>query len=142
MQEIVIRHANSNNMRKWIIILVIISITAVIGYNYIYQDHRRIENESAAFVMSSVQIANLFSENAVSSEQKFLNKTIEVSGLISELNTNNITIEDKVFCQFSKDFKRTLDENSKVKIKGRVIGYDDLLEQVKLDQCTLIHNSH
>jgi predicted negative regulator of RcsB-dependent stress response len=141
MQETVIRPVNKNTMRKWIIILVSIIITAVIGYNYIYQDHRSIENESAAFVMSSVEIATLFSENAVSSEQKFLNKTIEVSGLISELNTNNITIEDNVFCQFSKDLKQTLDKNSKVNIKGRVIGYDDLLEQVKLDQCTLIHNS-
>lgn len=126
-------------MRKWIIILVIIIITAVIGYNYIYQDHRSIENESAEFVISSVEIANLFSENAISSEQKFLNKTIEVSGLISELNTHNITIEDNVFCQFSDDLKRPLDKNYKVKIKGRVIGYDNLLEQVKLDQCTLIN---
>ena len=127
-------------MRKWIVILIIIIIAAIIGYNYIYQDHRTIENESAEFVMSSAEIANLFSENAVSSEQKFLNKTIEVSGLISELNTNDITIEDKVFCQFSDDLKLSIDKNSKVKIKGRVIGYDDLLEQVKLDQCTLINN--
>ncbi len=127
-------------MRKWIVILIIIIIAAIIGYNYIYQDHRSIENESAEFVISSAEIANLFSENAVSSEQKFLNKTIEVSGLISELNTNDITIEDKVFCQFSDDLKLSIDKNSKVKIKGRVIGYDDLLEQVKLDQCTLINN--
>ena len=140
MQEIVIKHLIKNTMRKWIVILIIIIIAAIIGYNYIYQDHRSIENESAEFVISSAEIANLFSENAVSSEQKFLNKTIEVSGLISELNTNDITIEDKVFCQFSDDLKLSIDKNSKVKIKGRVIGYDDLLEQVKLDQCRLINN--
>ncbi len=103
-------------MRKWIVILIIIIIAAIIGYNYIYQDHRSIENESAEFVISSAEIANLFSENAVSSEQKFLNKTIEVSGLISELNTNDITIEDKVFCQFSDDLKLSIDKNSKVKM--------------------------
>ena len=33
----------------------------------------------------------------------------------------------------------SLQKNIKVKIIGRVVGYDDLLEQVKLDQCTRIN---
>ena len=126
-------------MRKWIVILIIVIIAAIIGYNYIYQDHRSIENESAEFTMSSTEIANLFSENVVSSEQKFLNKTIEVSGLISEINTNDITVDDKLFCQFNKAIETSIRQNFNIKIKGRVIGYDDLLEQVKLDQCTIIN---
>jgi hypothetical protein len=28
--------------------------------------------------------------------------------------------------------------NSQVKIKGRVTGYDDLLEELKLDQCLIV----
>jgi hypothetical protein len=126
--------------KKKIIIAVIIIIAAIVGYNYIYQDHRNIENENAEFVMSSSEIASLFSENAATTERKFLNKTIEVSGLVSEINTNEITIDDKVFCQFSNGIQSTIKENSKVKIKGRVIGYDDLLAQVKLDQCTIIES--
>lgn len=126
-------------MKKWITILIIIVLVAILGYNYIYQDHRNIENETAEFTMSSSEIVQLFSEDVVSTEQKFLNKTIEVSGSISEINTNDITINDKVFCQFSDAIKTTVREKFKVKIKGRVIGYDDLLEQVKLDQCTIIN---
>ncbi len=126
-------------MRKWIIILIILIIAAIIGYNYIYQDHRDIENESVEFSISSTEIANLFSENITSSEQKFLNKTIEVSGLISEINTNDITIDDKIFCQFTDAVKTSMREKTRIQIKGRVIGYDDLLEQVKLDQCTIIN---
>ncbi|WP_296311834.1 OB-fold protein [Winogradskyella sp. UBA3174] len=125
-------------MRKKLIVLIILIITAVIAYNYIYQDHRNIENESAEFEMTSNKIAQLFSENAIASEQKFLNKTIEVSGLISELNTNEITIDDKVFCQFTNEIKSSFVDNYKIKIKGRVIGYDNLLEQVKLDQCKIV----
>ena len=124
-------------MRKWIIALIIIILVVFIGYNYLYQDHRSIENENAEYVISSIELATLFSENSSQSEQKFLNKTIKVSGLISELNHKNITIDDKVFCQFSSDIKIELTEKSKIKIKGRVIGYDDLLEQVKLDQCSI-----
>lgn len=126
-------------MKKWIFILIIIVITGVIGYNYIYQDHRDIENESAEFVMTTTEIASLFSVNTSSAEKKFLNKTIEISGIITEINPTDITINDKVFCQFSSDIETLLNHGDQIKIKGRVIGYDDLLEQVKLDQCTIIN---
>lgn len=125
-------------MRKWIIIMVVLIIAAIIGYNYIYQDHRTIENEKVEFFVSSQEIVNQFVENIITSEQKYLNKTIEVSGLISEINIKDITLDDKVFCQFTEAIKTSVIEKSKIKIKGRVIGYDDLLEQVKLDQCTII----
>lgn len=126
-------------MLKRIVIFGIIIVAAIVGYNYIYQDHRSIENEKAEFVLTSNEIAVQFSENLLASEQTYLNKTIEVSGLISEINTNNITLDDKVFCQFSEVLEPSIKDNSKLKIKGRVIGYDDLLEQVKLDQCTIIN---
>lgn len=126
-------------MRKWIIILVIAIVVSIFGYNYIYQDHRDIESEQAEFTMTSSEINQLFSENSTSAEQKFLNKTIEVSGLITDINSNDITIDDSVFCQFSNNLETSLDKNENIKIKGRVIGYDDLLEQVKLDQCTIIN---
>ena len=85
-------------MRKWILILVIAIVVAIFGYNYIYQDHRDIQSEQAEFTMTSSEINQLFSENSTSPEQKFLNKTIEVSGLITDINSNDITIDDKIFC--------------------------------------------
>lgn len=123
--------------RNWIALIIVLIITTVIGYNYVYQDHRDIESEQTEFTMSSVEINQLFSKNSVAAEQKFLNKTIEVFGLITDINSNDITIEDKIFCQFSNNLETSLNKNEKVKIKGRVIGYDDLLEQVKLDQCSI-----
>ena len=83
-------------MRKWIIILAGIIIAVVIGYTYIYQDHRSIEAEKAEFTISSEEIAQLFSENSISAEHKFLNKTIVVSGIISEINAKDITISEQV----------------------------------------------
>lgn len=126
-------------MRKWIVILGLLIIATVIGYNYIYQDHRDIEKEVAEFSMNAEEISVLFLENAKAAEQKLLNKTVEVSGLISDINLNDITIDDKVFCQFSNGTQTSKNKNATIKIKGRVIGYDDLLEQVKLDQCTIIN---
>jgi lipopolysaccharide export system protein LptC len=124
--------------RNWIVLIIVLLIIALIGYNYIYQDHRNIENEKAEFSLTSSKIAQQFLDDVTSAEQKYLNKTIEVSGLISDINSNDITIEDAVFCQFSNDTDTSLKNNNTIKIKGRVIGYDDLLEQIKLDQCIII----
>ena len=124
-------------MRKWLIIIILTLIAIFVSYNYIYKDHRNIESEKAKFVMTSTEIVDIFSKNMVTAQQKFLNKTIEVSGLISEINTNDLTIDDKIFCQFSNNINTRIDKTKQIKIKGRVIGYDDLLEQVKLDQCTI-----
>ncbi|MFT4612794.1 MAG: hypothetical protein ACJA1H_001722 [Glaciecola sp.] len=125
-------------MRNRIIIFIVFIILGIVGYNYIYQSHRDIENENAQYEITSNKIASEFIENAIETETKYLNTTIEVIGMVSEKDSSTITLDDKVFCQFNTSFKNTIVFDSKIKIKGRVIGYDDLLEQVKLDQCTII----
>lgn len=124
-------------LRKIVLFGIIITIL-IIGYNYVYQDHRDIAKEEAEFVLNSKEIKNEFVSNVFTAEEKYLNRTIEVSGTISETNKADITIDDNVFCQFSNNINSSVNLNSIITIKGRVIGYDDLLEQVKLDQCILI----
>ncbi len=123
--------------RKWIILLIFILLVFA-GYKYIYQDHRNIQIEEAQYEVSSSSIAEEFASNSVTAEKKYLDKTIIVSGIISEISSNGITLDDKIFCQFNTKMKVSHLLNTKTKIKGRFIGYDDLLEQVKLDQCRII----
>ena len=104
------------------------------SYNYLYQDHRNIENEKADYKTTSQNIKDEFNADASISEKKYLNKTIEVSGIISEINKIDLTLDEYIFCVFINPTDTTLKIHSKIKIKGRVIGYDDLLGQVKLDQ--------
>ncbi|WP_456440646.1 OB-fold protein [Psychroserpens sp.] len=127
-------------MRKRISVIVVLIIVLVIAYCYINQSHRDIENEAAEFEINSTDIASSFLNNSSEAEAKYLNSTIEITGNITEINSNSITLDDKVFCQFTNSIKNTLDKNLQIKIKGRVIGYDDLLEQIKLDQCTINKN--
>lgn len=124
-------------MRRYLILIVIVVI-AIIGYSYIYKKHRNIETEEAQYSLTAKQIHSEFSSDSRDSQNKYLNKTIEILGLISEINETEITINDMVFCQFSEQLNhKELKLNSKISIKGRFIGYDDLLELIKLDQCTI-----
>ena len=124
-------------MKKWLFIVAVI-IISLIGYNYLYQDHRDIASETSVYKLTSKEIINEFALNPSASEAKYLNQTIEVSGIITEVNQKNIIIDQKIFCLLSKNTQTTLKTNT-IKIKGRFIGFDDLLEQIKLDQCIVIN---
>jgi|SRR5690606_17813968 len=123
-------------MKKWIVVIGLVLIV-VISYNYIYQEHRNISSETPEFVVTADEIKKAF-EHSSESEKKYLNKTIAVTGQVSDANITEVTLESIVFCQLIDSLKTTLKKNSNMKIKGRVIGYDDLLEQVKMDQCMII----
>lgn len=113
-------------------------IIGIVVYNYVYQEHRNIESESPEFTMTALDIGQRFTDNVQKAEQQFLNKTIAVTGKISDKEMQSITIDAQVFCQFIHPISIRQELEETIKIKGRVIGYDELLEQVKLDQCTII----
>ncbi len=126
-------------MKKWIAIIILIT-ALVIGYNYVFQDHRNIASETATHSLSAKQLQSEIETAPNQTEQKYLNKTIKVSGTISEITPNHLTLNQHVFCAMDANEISLLKVGQSIIIKGRVIGYDDLLEQVKLDQCTIINN--
>ncbi len=125
--------------RKLIISVTTVIILAVFGYNYVYHDHRDIKNENAEFVLSALEIFDQFLSDPINAEKKHLNKTIQITGVLTDLKTDNLTLSNNIFCQINDPALDGLETNSKIQIKGRFIGYDNLLEQLKLDQCTIIN---
>jgi hypothetical protein len=126
--------------KKLWFLFIIAAIICVIGYNYIYQDHRNISSESADFIVNSISLSEEFKINTQNAETKYLNKTLIVKGEISEINASDLTLNDLIFLNLNSTIEtNSLKLNKTISIKGRCLGYDDLLEQVKLDQCTLIN---
>ena len=123
-------------MKKIIIAIILLAIVGFIAYNYIYQDHRDIQEEMAVDNISSADIHQNFLEDLSNSESKYLDQTIEIKGVVTEINDNDLTLDDKIFCIFDKIESTKLGDN--ITIKGRCIGFDDLLELVKLDQCKVL----
>ncbi|HMC01754.1 MAG TPA: hypothetical protein VKN14_12030 [Flavobacteriaceae bacterium] len=125
-------------MKKKIFIFIITIIIVIIAYNYVYQDHRNIEKEKAEFVVLATEISNEFLDNPEQASTKYLNKTIEVTGVVTNINDNDLTLDINVFCQFVANIEDEISVGDKIKVKGRCIGFDDLLTELKLDQCTII----
>lgn len=127
------------NKRRWIAIIV--SIVLIIGaisfyYGYLYKDGRNISVEKSEFTVDAAHVAKEYADNVNNANAKYLNKTIEVKGFVTRVSDSVITLDSVVFCGFDNEIKyNTL--NSSVTVKGRCIGYDELFNEVKLDQCTI-----
>ena len=122
---------------KLVAILLVVLIIGLFSYNYVMTSGGRdLEKETSEFSVSATAIFGDFSANAEMATKKYLNKAVEITGKVTNITKNVITLDGKVSCQFEASEKVNLD--SQVKIKGRVTGYDDLLEELKLDQCLIV----
>lgn len=122
---------------KFLILLVVVALAGYFGYNYVMTGGARdLETEKSEFAVSASNVFTEFSTNPELATTKYLNKAVEISGKVTAVNGTVITLDEKVSCQLNTAEKVEL--NSEVKIKGRVTGYDDLLEELKLDQCIIL----
>lgn len=122
---------------KTVAIPLVVIIIGLISYNYVMTGGGiDLEKEKSEFNMSAVDVFADFSANTEMATKKYLNKAVEITGKVTSINENVITLDEKVSCQLLVSEEVLL--NSQVKIKGRVTGYDDLLEELKLDQCLVV----
>lgn len=126
---------------KKIILLFLFLVVLVGGYFYVYKEHRDIAKEEVSY---DIAVPTLFSEyqsNESAADAKYLDKTIVVSGKVSSLNkeTQSMVLDEKLFATFLDKIPSTIEPNSHIKVKGRLIGYDSLLEEIKMDQCIILN---
>ena len=126
------------NRKKGIFVILFILMVTGVLYNYLYQDHRNISTEQPSATLISDEVVLRFKQDLSAAEEKFLDKTIIIKGSVSELNTNDLTLDNMVFCNFTEEISTTIKISNNLKIKGRILGYDELLEIIKLDQCSIV----
>ena len=119
-----------------IVILVLIIGFCFAGYKYLFHGHRDIAGEEAQYSVLANKLAEEFKTNEKVSTQKYLNKTIEISGKITSVEDSAVIVDNNISCGL-KTPNKTLKANQEVKIKGRCTGYDDLFGQIKLDECSI-----
>lgn len=125
---------------QWIaaIVLLLVCGAAYLYNGVLYKDARNIEKEEAAHRLSSAKLLHEYKQDLTTSDSAYLNKTIEVSGKVTQVSDSLLTLDSGISCSFGTRLGQEI-KGTKVTLKGRCIGFDELMEEVKLDQCTLIH---
>jgi Tfp pilus assembly protein PilO len=129
--------------KKIIIILVLVFFAlAYLGYTCVYKEHRDIASEKASYTITVNEIHSAFKQNDSLANAKYSDKTIEVRGKITNIDSVNqiITLDDMLLARYTKGEQLELKLQKTITLKGRVVGYDDILEEIQMDQCTLINN--
>ena len=127
--------------RKYLVVsLLILILSVIIGYNYMYKEHRDISSEKADFTLTSQDLVNEYQIDLDEATAKYLDKTIELSGKVTDVESDNFTLNNVVICYSDSLTIQSLNITDNIKAKGRSIGYDELLEYIKLDQVTIINH--
>ncbi|WP_291131350.1 OB-fold protein [Flavobacterium sp. UBA7682] len=128
-------------MKKKVFILGLILIVVGFGvYKYIYQDHRDIATEEANYSATVKEVFNAFTTNDSLANTKYLDKTLALRGKISNIDFDNkiITVDEKLSARFTTTLPENIKLQDSINLKGRLVGFDDLLEEIQMDQCTIV----
>lgn len=88
------------------------------------------------FNVNATEFVEEFSNDLESSEKKYHDAIIVVEGVVTEIENDGVTLNEGVFCKLSSTIDTKV--GAKIKVKGLYIGFDDLFEIVKIDQCSIV----
>ena len=121
------------------ICVAILILSLIIVYNYIYKNHRNIADEKPKFKVESKVFGKEFLIDPEKATIKYIDKIIQVSGKVTEIENDNFTLDNIIVCYTDNMTIKKIAKNISLTIKGRSIGYDELLEIIKLDQVIIIN---
>jgi hypothetical protein len=129
-------------MKKIILFLVVIIVVsgAFFSYKFLYHDHRDASSEDAQFTLSVKNLHSEFVMNDSLANAKYAGKTIAIYGKVTALDllSNSIIIDEQLAIDLKEKSESSVSKQQSIKIKGRFVGYDDLLEELKMDQAIII----
>ena len=120
--------------------LPIISLIFIFAlYN---KSHKTYADEISAHSLSAEDLFAEYNNNHKESNDKYLGNVLSISGVVTNYSSNLIILNNRIVCSFNEKDNSlssndiTLGEN--LIIKGHCIGYDDLLEEVRVDHCIIM----
>ena len=127
-----------NKKITWSLLRILIPLF-IIGFTIIYftynKPHKDFNKAPSQFTIESKKLISFYQNNSEDANTKYLDKIILITGTITDLEENIIILDNGIVCTL--DPSQKIDDQiymgSKISIKGRCIGYDDLLEEIRVD---------
>ena len=126
------------------IVISIVFLSLLVGsviYFYAYKEHRNISSEKPDYELKAEQLIKEFDSNIEIANQKYVDRTIISYGKITSLDLNNrmIVVDEKIVIEFSISIPKQLKIGDFLKFKGRFVGFDELFQELKIDQATVLN---
>jgi hypothetical protein len=125
--------------KKLLIGMSLCAVIASLTYFYAYKGHREISSSSTDYVVTISGLQNEFATDNRLATLKYQNTIVELSARITSIDSesNGVVLGGKVFATFKDSVLKNITSGEKLTIKGRFLGYDELLGEFKIDQCSI-----
>lgn len=121
------------------IVLVIIAALLVAGfaaYSYIMKGGaRNVQDEKPLYTLVPEKVIGEFATNEAAASKKYIDKPVVLTGVVTTAVRGEVVIGSKVICTMKDSV--AVQPGATITLKGRVVGFDSLMEELKLDQCTI-----
>ena len=128
--------------KKVVILSVIVLVILTVGFIYDHtfnSKHRDIANEEATVTLSAKVLYSDFENDESQATTKYLDKVIEIQGKITAVEESGLVLDDQIQIGFDAAKMPKVVDGASITVKGRCVGYDELLEMVKIDQASIIN---
>lgn len=124
-----------NKVKLLIAVVIVIVLGVFIGYKIMYKPHKTLTDFDVKFS----GLAENFTKKVKHDAAVWQNVVVELTGTITAKDAKGITLNNTIYCQFENvTLLPKVKEGETLKIKGRMMGYDDLLEELKLDKTIIL----
>lgn len=124
------------NKKKLLYSIVLLVLGFYLVYNYIiYKPHKVVAKVKSEYIGNASDLLDSVKQNGI---QPWLNKIVTLQGTVSSKDDFGVVLNGTIYCQFKKQSKiTTINLEQTISLKGQIIGYDDLLEELKLNYCII-----
>ena len=127
------------NRKLWRVVLPVVGgLLAGVGWLMMEQPHRDVGSEAPAFQMVPAELVGLLSQGD-SVSAPYLNSVVELNAVVDADDGERATFEGGVVASWDTTRSHPLLEaGTSLRVKGRVTGYDDLFEEVRMDGLVVV----
>lgn len=100
--------------------------------------HRNYSAESSAQSIDAAELFEAFRLNPQDAQVKFGDQIIEISGIAAASEASYVVLEPGVVCRWESAPEFSAALGQAVRVKARVLGFDDLMGEVSADHAVLL----
>ena len=114
--------------------MMVLSVGTGYVYQYISMSPKDVVEITPEYVGDATEFNFLVTDNL----SYWTGKVVQITGKVTELTEYGIVMNGTIFCQFENgDDLQSIVENQQINIKGKLVGFDEILMEIKLNQCIL-----
>ena len=115
-------------------VMMVLVVGVVNVYKYISMSPKDVVEITPEYVGDATEFNFLVTDNL----SYWTGKVVQITGKVTELTEYGVVMNGTIFCQFENgDDLQSIVENQQINIKGKLVGFDEILMEIKLNQCIL-----